>query len=360
MKPGKGNDPVSDYSPPSLLDPPARKRGLSINGEVVPERDLDCINIHDFAVFEKEQDLIPEFRVTIKSRSSASSEGPSPTAAWPGGHGEGEGEGEGGGGSGFLVAGEGAPVARTPSFKRIAQRVRMVERVLLRWPCRPRTRHHSSSSEDFNQDDDLETNNNNNNNNNQAGAGKASTAQPDALSLDTSVSRLSTQDVHIASLEGDAEEETNSCSAAHPQAVEAKNTSDGADPSADKDVFFDQNSSNNAQSVRDINLNEDKNAVARTSEPTSSPEALAGKARRDDGDAPVSPSDPPQQVQEGSKVVSKSPVSPPPPSGPECCDRGGVVHDVSPTSPPAAALKAPAPKEGRSQREARWCPCALL
>lgn len=345
MKPGKGNDPDNGSSVPNLLELPDRKRGLSINGEIVPERDLDCINIHDFAVFEKEQDLIPEFRVSIKSRSSASSDGRSSIVGSPGDE----------GGRGFLLASatpqmDETKVARTPSFKRIAQQVRMVEKVLLRWPCRPRSRHHSSSSEDF-CEDDVETNNN------EAEAMKERKAEADVLSADTAVSHLSTQGIHVDCLDDNAE--TNSGSLSPPKAAEVKDLYDRSDLSASRGVSPDENNSNNAQPVRDINLNEDKTAVRQSAESASASEPPASRVVCS-SDTSVSQSGPPQKV-ENSRVVENSQVQPPPPSKPECCDRGGVVHDVtSPTGPHAAQVKVPAAKEGESQQEARSCPCVLL
>lgn len=350
MKPGKGNDLDIDSSVSDLFELPERKRGLSINGEIVPERDLDCINIHDFAVFEKEQDLIPEFRVSIKSRSSASSDGLSPNVVSSGDE----------GGKGFRLAGASpqtgeTKVTRTPSFKHIAQQVRMVEKVLLRWPCRPRSRHHSSSSEDL-CEDDLETNNN------EAEVMRENNAAPDVLLMDTVVFQLSTQGIHVDSLADDTE--VNSGSLSPPEAAEVKGISDRVDSTPDKDLSPDQNSSSEAQSVRDINLNKDKNAVGQTTESKSTPESPANKVMRSN-DVPVSQSDPSQNVPakplENSRVVENSQAQPPPPSKPECCDRDGVVHDVaSLTGPHAAQVKVPAAKEGESPQEARSCPCVPL
>ena len=129
MKPGKGNRLSS-----ATLDSPTvsleheferqRSRTLSINGELCegidlnkPKVDLSAVNIHDYAMFEKEDNLIPEFKASIKNkRETSASE---------------------------------APLQRQRSFKVVAKRVIQMEKVLLKWPKRrPRSRHHSSSSED--------------------------------------------------------------------------------------------------------------------------------------------------------------------------------------------------------------------
>lgn len=151
MRPGKGN--LTDQLESNVHKGIARIRGLSINGEFVPDPDIEAINIHDFAVFEKEHDLIPEFRASIKSRSSVSSGGGQSPVKLDSHHLGWEGEGF------TLCQPAEAAFERNRSFQQIAQQVRVVERVLLRWPGRPRNRHHSSSSEDF-CEDNLDTNEN--------------------------------------------------------------------------------------------------------------------------------------------------------------------------------------------------------
>lgn len=155
FKPGKGNlekklsfESVGSISL-SLSERP-RARTLSINGEPVrgvnlntTKVDLSCVNIHDFAVFEKEKDLLPEFRESIKSKKleetvvghsreiNGKSEN-SPTESFT------------------------AKVKRNTSFQEVAKKVRQLEKVLIKWPRRSRQRHHSSSSEDFISDSDNE------------------------------------------------------------------------------------------------------------------------------------------------------------------------------------------------------------
>ncbi|KAK7488701.1 hypothetical protein BaRGS_00019998 [Batillaria attramentaria] len=301
LKPGKGN-PLDD-SFVSVVDLPARKRGLSINGERVPERDLDCINIHDFAVFEKEQELIPEFRVSIKSRSSGSSEGQSPIGP-VGGEGEGE-----------ALVPPPPKVARTPSFKRIAQQVRVVERVLLRWPRRPRSRHHSSSSEDYCDADD-EANNNNSSEALKKGGGDA-----DVLSVDTVTSQLSAEDIHI---------ETN------------EKLSDLKDDQTGDEKRI------GAQPIRDVHLNSKE----------VSPSSVKTHANQQEKTKISS-------GQTESQTLTDSQVGPLPPK-PECCDSADVVHDApSMAGAPAPQVKraevaaaAPAPQSKCAQ--ASTCPCVVL
>ncbi|BFY98222.1 hypothetical protein BsWGS_01261 [Bradybaena similaris] len=139
MKPGKGNSEqqkqsLPDSSTTKPLSPLDRKRTLSINGELIEsvdfsinEVDLSTINIHDYAVFEKEHALIPEFRQSIKNRKLSDKAG------------------EKSGGSELSQP----TVTRTRSFQEVAKQVRTMEMVLLQWLKRPSSRHHSSSSEDF-------------------------------------------------------------------------------------------------------------------------------------------------------------------------------------------------------------------
>lgn len=141
MKPGKGNSEqqkqsLPDSSTTTPLSPLDRKRTLSINGELIEsvdfsiaDVDLTTINIHDYAVFEKEHVLIPEFRQSIKNRKQSDKAG------------EKSGESQ-------LTPSQ-PTVTRTRSFQEVAKQVRTMEMVLLQWLKRPSSRHHSSSSEDF-------------------------------------------------------------------------------------------------------------------------------------------------------------------------------------------------------------------
>lgn len=85
---------------------------------------MEEINIHDFATFEKEQHLLPEFKNSIRQKQRAT----------------------------IPIAGSKnklfQQVGRKPSFQEIAKTVQAVEKVLIRWPRRSRSHHHSSSSED--------------------------------------------------------------------------------------------------------------------------------------------------------------------------------------------------------------------
>ncbi|CAL1525928.1 unnamed protein product, partial [Lymnaea stagnalis] len=138
MKPGKGNHEQQDKifsdipkTVPRSGLPRQRSQTLSINGETVIGVELNSLNIHDFAVFEKEHKLIPEFRESIKNKRSPDRDGDA-------------------GGDSFLSVGN---ITRKRSFQDIARQVRTIEKVLLQWPGRPRSRHHSSSSEDYPSDD---------------------------------------------------------------------------------------------------------------------------------------------------------------------------------------------------------------
>ena len=124
LKKGKGKD--------IAIEPQTSKRqrkrlstSISINGEVVNTENED-VNIHDYATFEKEEQLVPEFRVSIKSKTGRS------------------------------ISREDAidhRLERKSSFKNVAKQVISMESVLLKWPRRPRSRHHSSSSEDIAEDE---------------------------------------------------------------------------------------------------------------------------------------------------------------------------------------------------------------
>ncbi|XP_067656266.1 inositol polyphosphate-5-phosphatase A-like [Haliotis asinina] len=128
LKPGKGN--LNESRSSSTKSP--RKKVLSINGEHFESDDIMDINIHDYAVFEKENDLVPEFRTSIRTRTESGTVIPDILEPQP-------------------------TKVRRKSFQEIAMQVRTCQKILRQWP-RIRVRHHSSSSEDFT--DDHEENNN--------------------------------------------------------------------------------------------------------------------------------------------------------------------------------------------------------
>ncbi|GFS27244.1 type I inositol-1,4,5-trisphosphate 5-phosphatase [Elysia marginata] len=173
MKPGKGNHLVENESSvfvePDLqqlqieevdktvlssqnslsLTPDAvpdfhRPRTLSINGEKVvgflgskgseaekaQDVDWSLVNIHDYAKFEQEKYLMPDFRNSIKKL---------------------EVEGERSSVTVGNISGKPPIMTRKRSFKEMACKVKTMEKVLKMWPRRPKSRHHSSSSEDFSQ-----------------------------------------------------------------------------------------------------------------------------------------------------------------------------------------------------------------
>ena len=119
-----------------------RPRTLSINGEKVvgllgpggsdaePAQNVDwsLVNIHDYAKFEQEKYLMPDFRNSIKKLEE---------------------EGDGSRSTVGNVTGKSPAFTRKRSFKEMACKVRTMEKVLKMWPKRPRSRHHSSSSEDY-------------------------------------------------------------------------------------------------------------------------------------------------------------------------------------------------------------------
>lgn len=112
---------------------------LSINGEPVQVENINDINIHDYSSFANEQALLPEFKNSIRLKSSPAK--PSMD---------------------FLT--DGSPVKRRSSFVEIAKQVVSMEKVLMHWPrprTRPRSRHHSSSSEDMNDTESEEDSNRN-------------------------------------------------------------------------------------------------------------------------------------------------------------------------------------------------------
>ncbi|XP_063435125.1 inositol polyphosphate-5-phosphatase A-like isoform X1 [Mytilus trossulus] len=130
LKKSQGNledSVVSSQSPLPLA------KSLSINGNIVDPVDLEDINIHDFAQFESEQGLSPEFKKSIRTR-----------------------------GSGIELSRPNGD--RKMSFVEAAKHVQKVRSVLRQWPKRPRSRHHSSSSEDNIDSDNDEIKSNENNN----------------------------------------------------------------------------------------------------------------------------------------------------------------------------------------------------
>ena len=140
LKPGKGNF-SSTVSPLKLT----RKNTLSINGEDIINPDLEQVNIHDFATFEKETYLLPEFKRSIRKRMDD-------------------------------TVADGGRL----SLQNVALQIMTVGRVLKAWPRRPRSRHHSSSSEDFcDEDETLDSSN------------PAMGCDPDNVSISTTVSNVS-------------------------------------------------------------------------------------------------------------------------------------------------------------------------
>ena len=118
-----------------------RPRTLSINGERVvgllgprssdietaQDVDWSLVNIHDYAKFEQEKYLMPDFRNSIKKLEGEENSGIIENISKQSG------------------------MTRKRSFKEMASKVRTMEKVLKLWPRRPRSRHHSSSSEDYSQ-----------------------------------------------------------------------------------------------------------------------------------------------------------------------------------------------------------------
>lgn len=137
LKKGKGKQaPVFDTQS-SVERRKMLAHKISINGETV-DFEHEQINIHDFAEFEKTEQLIPEFRFSIKGKSSV------PVIRQGNLSVDAEDE---------CVFEEATP-KKTRSFQDIARQVYLMENALARWPKRPRTRHHSSSSEDLVEDED--------------------------------------------------------------------------------------------------------------------------------------------------------------------------------------------------------------
>lgn len=129
LKKGKGNETPA-YDTQSSVE--RRKKlayKISINGNTIDFLHQH-INIHDFAEFEKTEQLIPEFRLSIKSKT------PHPLVRQA------------------KLSEEGDDSSKkTDSFRDVARQVFLMENALARWPRRPRSRHHSSSSEDLVEDE---------------------------------------------------------------------------------------------------------------------------------------------------------------------------------------------------------------
>ncbi|KAH3787856.1 inositol polyphosphate-5-phosphatase A-like [Dreissena polymorpha] len=138
LKKGKGNKNLSYYTQSSIERRKMLSKTISINGETVEFRG-DKLNIHDFANFEKTEELMPEFRMSIKTKAAPAD-------------GDGESMVEG-----SDTNGSSSTTRKTPSFHDIARQVCRMESALLKWPHTPRTRHHSSSSEDMKSDDDIDS-----------------------------------------------------------------------------------------------------------------------------------------------------------------------------------------------------------
>ena len=126
LKKGKGKDFEIERQTSTKRPRKRLSTSISINGEVIDTENQD-VNIHDYATFEKEEQLIPEFRISIKSKTPRRS-----------------------------ISREDAVdhgLQRKSSFKNVAKQVVSMESVLMKWPRRPRSRHHSSSSEDIAEDE---------------------------------------------------------------------------------------------------------------------------------------------------------------------------------------------------------------
>lgn len=131
LKKGKGNS-LSYDSQSSIARRRQLSKVISINGEMM-DFNNEGLNIHDYANFEKSEDLIPEFRLSIKSKggSLTRQQRVADDKTCPNGS-------------------EESLRRKAPSFQNIARQVRLMESALLKWQGRrPRSRHHSSSSEDM-------------------------------------------------------------------------------------------------------------------------------------------------------------------------------------------------------------------
>lgn len=138
LKKGKGKDAPMLNTQSSVERRKMLAHKISINGETV-DFQHEQINIHDFAEFEKSEQLIPEFRYSIKSKA--------PTPLFRQARLSEEVGDE-------IVTEEVQTPRKTKSFQDIARQVYLMENALARWPRRPRSRHHSSSSEDIVEDED--------------------------------------------------------------------------------------------------------------------------------------------------------------------------------------------------------------
>lgn len=143
LKKGKGNTTPAYDTQTSVERRKLFAHKISINGETV-EYLHDDVNIHDYAEFEKAEQLIPEFRFSIKSKATSQLKRQDSCDV--------DRRSEGGGAG---SSSDGQP-KKARSFQDIARQVCLIEQALLKWPRRPRTRHHSSSSEDL-VDTDRET-----------------------------------------------------------------------------------------------------------------------------------------------------------------------------------------------------------
>ncbi|WAR21834.1 I5P1-like protein [Mya arenaria] len=139
LRKGKGNQQAPFDTQTSFERRKKLSKKISINGETI-DFQKGKINIHDYANFEKSEELIPEFRLSIKTKEGSSLKRQHNIS-----------------GDSAENSRDAQGVTKKPSFHEIAQRVLLMESALMKWPNRPRTRHHSSSSEDL-MDSDEETN----------------------------------------------------------------------------------------------------------------------------------------------------------------------------------------------------------
>ena len=140
LKKGKGNETPSYDSQTSVERRKILAHKISINGETV-DYAQDELNIHDYAEFERSDELIPEFRLSIKSK------GPPPKLTR-----QKQSLDEGTGVSGENEANTSASAVspkKTRSFQNIARQVCLMEHALKMGPGRNHKKRHSSSSEDL-------------------------------------------------------------------------------------------------------------------------------------------------------------------------------------------------------------------
>lgn len=144
LKKGKGKQVPPFDTQTSIERRKLLAHKISINGETV-DYAQDELNIHDYAKFEKADELIPEFRFSIKSK------GPGmlvrqKESVDEDGHSQQNDD----------TNNSGEVPKKTRSFQNIARQVCLMETALMKWPRR--TRHHSSSSEDEKETDtDVDT-----------------------------------------------------------------------------------------------------------------------------------------------------------------------------------------------------------